>query len=155
MKTSGEGYVQDFINVLEGNDCEKITSPGSPRSIIKPPPKSPITNSPSTSTNISPQSPQTNKLVNLPSKLAIEADPKSPKSPKKVLSRPPQLKMEEEGVVVEEMKRAVSPRNERSNLYLSEKGGKVVVGGCDGGGMKGSCEVKCSGRANEWQKKVS
>lgn len=152
MKTSGEGYVQDFINVLEGNDCEKITSPGSPRSIIKPPLKPQITNSPATITNISPQSPQANKP---PSKLAIEADPKSPKSPKKVLSRPPQLKMEEEGVVVEEMKRAVSPRNERSNLYLSEKGGKVVVGGCDGGGMKGSCEVKCSGRANEWQKKVS
>lgn len=31
MKTSGEVYVQDFISVLEADDAEKLTLPGSPR----------------------------------------------------------------------------------------------------------------------------
>jgi hypothetical protein len=34
MKTSGEVYVQDFINVLEADDAEKLTLPGSPRGTI-------------------------------------------------------------------------------------------------------------------------
>jgi hypothetical protein len=36
MKTSGEHYVQDFINVLEADDAEKMTLPGSPRTTLTP-----------------------------------------------------------------------------------------------------------------------
>lgn len=48
MKTSGEVYVQDFISVLEADDAEKLTLPGSPRgtmhayspqSVLQSPPK--------------------------------------------------------------------------------------------------------------------
>lgn len=122
MKTSGEGYVQDFINVLEGNDPDKITAPGSPRSTLKGTPKIALPTSLRTSITNGPKSPSSKQLTNLPSKLAIEADSKSPKSPKSKLSRPPELKMEEERIMSSnEIKRAVSPRGDskRSNLYLS------------------------------------
>lgn len=34
MKTSNEFYVQDFINVLEADDMDKNTLPGSPRATL-------------------------------------------------------------------------------------------------------------------------
>lgn len=70
MKTSGEMYMEDFINVLE--DSEKINSPGSPRATIRGPPKIAINQSPRSTFHGSPPK----QLPSSPPRLAIEAEPK-------------------------------------------------------------------------------
>lgn len=88
MKTSGEIYVQDFINVLEAEDSEKLTSPGSPRATLRGPPKIAIQGSPRATFHGSPQHRQ--QITSPPVRLALEAEPK-PQKPE--LYRPPELKM--------------------------------------------------------------
>ncbi len=46
MKTSGEFYVQDFINVLESDDTDKLTLPGSPRATLHGSPRATLQTTP-------------------------------------------------------------------------------------------------------------
>jgi hypothetical protein len=64
MKTSGEFYVQDFINVLESDDTDKLTLPGSPRATLQ------------GSSRVTLQSTPKNAIMGYSPKLAIEPEPK-------------------------------------------------------------------------------
>ena len=70
MKTSGEMYVQDFIDVLEAEDGSTTGGLSSPRATIKGMPRIMINNSPRTTCKGSP--PARNQIQSPPHILAIE-----------------------------------------------------------------------------------
>jgi hypothetical protein len=103
IKTSGEVYVQDFISVLEADDAEKLTLPGSPRGTLH---------------GYSPRA-----ILHSPPKMAI----KMISGPAKQLSIEPELKRDakKETKPFEMGERVNTPRNNRAypqcRQFLSEK----------------------------------